>query len=139
MSDCGDVKKVFVPNKETVAEIPVINSGLMITDKAAEKIKLFTQQDQKTPETHGLRIAIVKEGCSGSSYTMDLADIQLSQSNGDKCFHHQGATAIIDKLSYLFITGSILDYTESLLGSGFKLLNPNEKKSCSCGSSVSFK
>lgn len=136
MSDCGDVKKVFVPSTEKVSGV---QAGVKLTDKAAEKIKLFTTQDQKSPETHGLRIAIVKEGCSGSSYTMDLAEIMPCKENGDKCFTHLGATVIIDKLSYLFITGSILDYTESLLGSGFKLLNPHEKKSCSCGSSVSFK
>ena len=138
MSECGDVKKVFVGGKATEKPSVGLVSGIKLTDKAAEKIKQFVVQDGKAPESSGLRIAIVKEGCSGSSYTMELAEIETCRINGDKLFSHDGATVMIDKLSYMFVSGSILDYTEGLLGSGFKLLNPNEKKSCSCGSSVAF-
>ena len=42
-----------------------------------------------------------------------------------------------EKLSYLFVIGSKVDYHESLLASGFQLVNPNIKRSCSCGSSFS--
>ena len=80
-------------------------------------------------------ISVVKDGCSGNSYTMDIAEISPHQKEGAKFFKKNGATVIVEKLSYLFVTGSVLDYTESLLASGFQLSNPNVKGTCSCGSS----
>ena len=69
---------------------------------------------------------------------MDLGDVESAKANGDKIFtHDNGALVIIDKLSYLFVIGSKVDYHESLLASGFQLVNPNIKRSCSCGSSFS--
>jgi iron-sulfur cluster assembly protein len=137
MSDCGDVKKVFVKNnQEEAAKLKPI-SGIDITDSAAEKIKHFAAVDKKSSEEYGLRVSVVKDGCSGNSYTMNLANIAESKENGDKIFTKNGATVIIEKLSYMFVLGSQLDYQESLLASGFQLVNPNIKKSCSCGSSFS--
>ena len=140
MSDCGDVKKVFVPandeaSKEAVKERRI--SGLDITDIAAEKIKHFCNVDGKSPEEYGLKISVVKDGCSGNSYAMDLAKISDSESAEDKIFSKNGATFMVEKLSYMFVIGSVLDYTETLLMSGFQIVNPNVKKSCSCGSSFS--
>ncbi|NBV43306.1 iron-sulfur cluster assembly accessory protein [bacterium] len=136
MSDCGDVKKVFVPaagNAPATLEKPII--GVEITDLAAEKIKLFLGNENKSPEEYGLKISVVKDGCSGKSYTMSLDKIQNSIDDGDKLFKHNGATVMIEKLSYLFVTGSRLDFVEALTGSGFNLTNPNVKKTCACGSS----
>lgn len=138
MSDCGDVKKAFVPIKEEFQkEAPKPVSSLEITEKAAEKIKYFASLDGKTPDQFGLKIGVVNDGCSGKSYTMDLVDITSSKENGDKVFEKNGAIVIVEKLSYLFVLGSTLDYHESLLASGFQLSNPNVKKACSCGSSFS--
>ncbi|RAP32963.1 iron-sulfur cluster assembly accessory protein [Candidatus Marinamargulisbacteria bacterium SCGC AG-410-N11] len=136
MSDCGNVQKVFVPSaKEKAAVKKQSISSVEITDYAAEKIKHFIQKDGKSVDDYGLKIQVVNDGCSGKSYTMDLSDIKSAQDNGDKVFSKNGAYIIIEKLSYLFVLGSRLDYTESLLASGFQLTNPNVKKSCSCGSS----
>lgn len=134
MSDCGDVKKVFVPTKD-VSTPPPATTGLVITPVAASKIKLFLEKDNKDPDAYGLHIAVVKDGCSGKSYVMNMSPIQAAIDNGDRIFTCDGATVMIDKLSYLFVTGSTLDYTEALTGSGFALHNPNIKKTCSCGSS----
>ncbi|MBT5855841.1 iron-sulfur cluster assembly accessory protein [bacterium] len=140
MSDCGNVQKVFVPtttDTDDVLEKRIV--GIEITDLAAEKILHFAKVDKKDATEYGLKISVVKDGCSGNSYQMDLAPIKDSQEAGDKIFEHNGAYAIVEKLSYLFVTGSILDYAETLLMSGFQIVNPNVKKSCSCGSSVAFK
>jgi iron-sulfur cluster assembly protein len=140
MSDCGDVKKVFVPNSEEKKD-PDVNAdvktivGIEITDIAAEKIVHFIKVDKKSPDEYGLRVSVVKDGCSGNSYTMDVGEIASSKDAGDKFFEKNGATVMVEKLSYLFVTGSVLDYTESLLASGFQLTNPNVKGTCSCGSS----
>ena len=136
MSDCGDVKKVFVPASPVVLETPVIK-GIEITPKAADKIKLFLENEGKSSSEFGLRICVKKDGCSGLSYVMDLAEISKSKELEDKIFEKEGSFAMIEKTSYFYVTGSYLDYIEALTGSGFSLVNPNIKKTCSCGSSFS--
>ena len=138
MSDCGNVQKVFVPSKEEKDNLETI-IGVDITDVAAEKIKFFVQSDGKNPSEYGLRISVVKDGCSGNSYTMELGDKSTAINNKDKIFEKDGAIVIVDKLSYLFVIGSRVDYHQTLLASGFQLINPNIKRSCSCGSSFSIK
>jgi len=138
MSKCGNVQKVFVPadkdqQKEQVNHHPA--RGISITDKAAEKIKHFLKSDGKSVKAYGLKVSVVQDGCSGKSYNMDLAPIKDGLKDGDRIFTKDGATVIIEKLSYMFLIGSELDYVETLLMSGFQLVNPNVKKSCSCGSS----
>lgn len=138
MADCGEVKKVFVASKpmaesEKPVEAPAF--GIQITDRAAEKIKLFVSGENHSPNEWGLFISVTKDGCSGNSYTMKIAPIADSKAAGDKIFEHNGGYAMIEKTSYFYVTGSILDYVEALTGSGFNLINPNIKKTCSCGSS----
>tara|TARA_B100001989_G_C24365101_1_gene376507 strand:+ start:106 stop:522 length:417 start_codon:yes stop_codon:yes gene_type:complete len=135
MSDCGNVQKVFVPSsKEETKNLKPI-TGVEISDRAAEKILFFCKSDKKDPTEFGLKVSVVKDGCSGNSYTMDLGSVSEAKKNGDKIFTHNGAHVIIEKLSYMFVIGSMVDYQETLLASGFQLVNPNIKRSCSCGSS----
>jgi iron-sulfur cluster assembly protein len=136
MSDCGNVKKTFIPIEPQENLVPS-STGFDVSDIAAEKIKHFLSVEKKDLKTHGLKISVVKDGCSGNSYTMDLAELAPSRDAKDKVFEKNGAYVIVEKLSYLFVIGSILDYKETLLASGFELSNPNIKKSCSCGSSFS--
>jgi iron-sulfur cluster assembly accessory protein len=140
MSDCGNVQNAFVnsSDKDQKSRLKQQNiQGVSITSKAAEKIKYFCEVDCKSFSEFGLRVSVVSDGCSGKSYTMSLSSIEDAQKNADKIFVHNGASLIIEKLSYLFVIGSELDFKETLLASGFELTNPNVKKSCSCGSSFS--
>ncbi len=141
MSNCGNVQNAFVSTddenqKKTVKQKQI--QGVEITSIAAQKIKHFCKVDGKSAADYGLRVSVVSDGCSGKSYTMTLASIAEAKQNGDKIFKNEGAYLIIEKLSYLFVVGSELDYKESLLASGFELVNPNIKRSCSCGSSFSI-
>jgi iron-sulfur cluster assembly protein len=141
MSDCGNVQNTFVNSEDDAVKEAVKQkqiTGVSITEKAAERIKHFCQVDGKCHTEYGLRVSVVADGCSGKSYTMTLSSIADANKAGDKVFEKDGAVLIIEKLSYLFVTGSELDYKESLLASGFELVNPNIKKSCSCGSSFSI-
>jgi iron-sulfur cluster assembly accessory protein len=136
MADCGDVQKAFVPIKDDEIKKPATSvASLQITDMAAEKIMHFSNMGDKTSDKYGLKVGVVNDGCSGKSYTMDLAEIGPCKEKGDKVFIKNGAAVIVEKLSYMFVIGSVLDYQESLLASGFQLTNPNVKGSCSCGSS----
>lgn len=138
MSDCGNVKKVFVPTEDK----PVVNKTIStfdITETAIEKIGHFLQKDGKSSSEFGLRVQVVRDGCSGNSYDIQIGNISDAISAGDKIFEFKNVTVIIEKLSYMFVIGSQLDYVETLLMSGFQITNPNVKRSCSCGSSFSVK
>lgn len=139
-SDCGNVKKVFVPTDETgappVKEPP---TPFSVTPGALQKMRHFIEKDNKHITTHGLRIQVVRDGCSGNSYDISMGSIEEAKAQGDKLFVFDELTVIIEKLSYMFVIGSCLDYVETLLMSGFQISNPNVKKSCSCGSSFSVK
>ena len=140
MSDCGNVKKVFVPTDDTVAT-PSVDPNLTFgaTDVAIEKVRHFIQKDGKAIDTHGLRVQVVKDGCSGNSYDISLSTLAEAEDKGDKLFQFEDVTSIVEKLSYMFVIGSQLDYVETLLMSGFQINNPNVKRQCSCGSSFSIK
>jgi len=79
----------------------------------------------------GLRVKVIGGGCSGLQYRMEVD----AAKERDKVFERGGARLIVDKKSFLYLNGSELDYTEELMASGFRLVNPNVKRSCGCGES----
>ena len=102
------------------------------TDKAAAKIVEFTKARPETTERTGLRVGIKGGGCSGMSYVFEVCDAPREK---DHVFEHGGAKVYIDPKSLLFLSGTQLDYRESLMGRGFALENPNVKQACGCGTS----
>ena len=102
---------------------------ISMTDGAARKIQTLVAE--KGMPDAGLRLKVVGGGCSGLTYKMDL-DLPR---DGDKIFERDGAKLIVDKKSFLYLNGSELDYSEELMSSGFRLVNPNVKRSCGCGES----
>lgn len=102
-----------------------------ISENAAKKIESLLAQQKK--EGQGLRVKVVGGGCSGLSYKMDL-DVQR---DGDRVFERDNAKVIVDRKSFIYLRGTELDYADGLMESGFKLQNPNVKRSCGCGSSFS--
>ena len=105
---------------------------LTITEKAAGKVKQIAAKQGK-PES-ALRVKVVGGGCSGMSYQFGFAD---DISDSDKVFEQHGVKVAVDASSLIYISGSQLDYEESLMKSGFKVSNPNAVASCSCGESFS--
>ena len=106
--------------------------AITVTEGAAAKIRdlIAASAEQVT----GLRVKIVGGGCSGLQYKMDLD----TERSGDKLFGDEGAVVIVDRKSFLYLNGTELDFSDSLLDAGFKLSNPNAKKTCGCGSSFSI-
>jgi iron-sulfur cluster assembly protein len=102
-----------------------------ISDNAVKKINALVAQQQK--DGQGLRVKVVGGGCSGLSYKMDL-DVQR---DGDRVFERDSAKVLVDRKSFIYLRGTELDYADGLMDSGFKLQNPNVKRSCGCGSSFS--
>jgi iron-sulfur cluster assembly protein len=102
-----------------------------ISDNAVKKIQTLVTQQEK--EGHGLRVKVIGGGCSGLSYKMDL-DLPR---DGDRIFERDSAKVLVDRKSFIYLRGTELDYADGLMDSGFKLQNPNVKRSCGCGSSFS--
>jgi iron-sulfur cluster assembly accessory protein len=102
-----------------------------LTTGAGQKVStLLTKQGRPNGV---LRVAVVGGGCSGLQYKMDLQDAPASR---DILVESAGVRVVVDPKSALYVTGSELDYLESLDG-GFKVKNPNAATSCSCGESFS--
>ena len=81
-----------------------------------------------------LRVSVVGGGCSGLQYKMDLVD---GPANRDIMVTSQEVRVVIDPKSALFVSGSVLDYSDDLQKGGFKVTNPNAEAHCSCGESFS--
>ena len=98
-----------------------------LTAIAAEKVRGFLEGQ----DTAGLRVGVRGGGCSGFQYAL-----ALDEPNGeDQIFDIDGIKVIVDEASLHYVDGSEVDYTESLMGSGFQVNNPNVVASCGCGSS----
>src|SRR6185295_11042147 len=105
---------------------------IKVTNNAAKKItSLLTRQGRSQGV---LRVAVVGGGCSGLQYKMDLQDAPASR---DILVETGGIKVVVDPKSALYVTGSELDYVDSLQDGGFKVKNPNAATSCSCGESFS--
>jgi iron-sulfur cluster assembly protein len=102
-----------------------------ISENAAKKIHTLVTQQNK--EDYGLRVKVVGGGCSGLSYKMDL-DLPR---DGDRIFERDNVKVLVDRKSFIYLRGTELDYADGLMDSGFKLQNPNVKRTCGCGSSFS--
>jgi len=82
-----------------------------------------------------LRVAVEGGGCSGFSYKFDFAD---SANDDDLLIERDGARVLIDEMSLEFLSGSEIDYANELIGSAFKINNPNATANCGCGTSFSI-
>ena len=105
---------------------------LSITPKALEEAKKLLVKHGK-PD-HGFRVGVRGGGCSGLTYVLDF---DKEPRKGDQVMEFDGIRIFLDIKSQLFLAGTTLDYTESLMDTGFKFQNPNAKRSCSCGESFS--
>jgi iron-sulfur cluster assembly protein len=122
-------------NANRPVSAPAFRTGderlIKLTESAGKKVSsLLTKQGRAAGV---LRVAVVGGGCSGLQYKMDLQD---SPANRDILVETAGVRVVVDPKSALYVTGSELDYLDTLDG-GFKVKNPNAATSCSCGESFS--
>jgi iron-sulfur cluster assembly protein len=101
-----------------------------LTDIAAEKVRDF-MQGQSAEDHVGLRVGVRGGGCSGFQYALALDE----QREDDHVFDSSGIRVLVDPASLRYVEGSTVDFTESFMGSGFEVSNPNVVSSCGCGSS----
>ena len=105
---------------------------LEFSDSAVKKLKQLQAEEQNS--NLKLRVSVYGGGCSGFQYTFSLEE---EEQPVDKSVVKDGATLLIDQMSYQYLTGSAVDYVEGLEGAMFVVNNPNAKSTCGCGSSFS--
>jgi len=96
--------------------------------KAVERIN---QLISKKPTGTFFRIAVKGGGCSGFKY-----DFTFDNKIDENDLKHENI--VVDKSSLNFLKGSLVDFSEELIGDSFKISNPKTKSSCGCGISFSF-
>ena len=101
-----------------------------LTDIAATKVREFMDAQGTTGEV-GLRVGVRGGGCSGFQYALALDE----KREEDHVFDSSGIRVLVDPASLRYVDGSTVDYTESFMGAGFEVSNPNVVSSCGCGSS----
>ena len=101
-----------------------------LTDIAADKVRGFLSSQESEGEV-GLRVGVRGGGCSGFQYALALDE----RRDEDHVFEYEGIRLLVDPASLRYVDGSQVDFTESMMGSGFEVNNPNVTASCGCGSS----
>lgn len=99
-----------------------------LTEAAEEKVSELLRENA---DAAALRIGIVGGGCSGFNYAFSFAE---EIEDGDHVVN-EGATVVVDPLSYHYLEGSKIDYKKSVQGEQFTISNPNAKTTCGCGTS----
>lgn len=102
-----------------------------LTSAAGEKVATLIARDRQGDY---LRIAITGGGCNGLSYKLRFAP---EPKRGDILVRSAGQAVLVDARTALYLKGTELDYSDKMIGGGFKYSNPNAKASCSCGESFS--
>ncbi len=111
----------------------IMNTGLTLTDNAAAKLAKLKAAEGN--DALMLRVYVTGGGCSGFSYGFDFAE---ELGDDDATFDNGTEMLVVDSLSYQYLAGSTIDYTEGLEGSRFIVNNPNATTTCGCGSSFSI-
>jgi iron-sulfur cluster insertion protein len=112
-----------------VTEMP---APLVFTDSAANKVKELIDEEGN-PELK-LRVFVSGGGCSGFQYGFTFDEVQ---NEDDSVMQKNGVTLLIDAMSYQYLVGAEIDYTEGVEGAQFVIKNPNATSTCGCGSSFS--
>jgi iron-sulfur cluster assembly accessory protein len=103
---------------------------IRVTENAARRLSSLLE---KQGRPHGaLRLAVIGGGCSGLQYKMDLVEGPAPR---DILVRSSNVRIVVDPKSALFVSGSLLDFSDDLQKGGFKVTNPNAVAHCSCGES----
>ena len=106
---------------------------ISVTDKAAAKIASLALKESRGEPI--LRVRVLAGGCSGFTYQLSFAD---GPAEDDHVIEAPGGVRVlVDPKSVPIVLGSTLDFNDSLLGGGLKVINPQAKHECACGDSFS--
>ena len=107
-----------------------------LTAPAANAVQGLLQKRELSPDEYSLRVFISGGGCAGFQYGMALEN-QVRET--DFTVTAFGVQVVVDEVSLDYLRGATVDYVEDIMGSGFKIDNPNAVAACGCGSSFRTK
>jgi len=103
---------------------------ITLTSAAAQAVSDLLSK-RNLPD-YSLRVFIQGGGCSGFQYGMAL-DNQVRDT--DLVLEQHGVKMLVDEVSIQYLNGATIDYVDEVMGSGFKITNPNAISTCGCGQS----
>ena len=108
----------------------ITTQDITLTQAASQAVKDLLEK--RNLSGYALRIFISGGGCSGFQYGMALENNIRAQ---DLRYDFDAVEVVVDEVSIQYLKGATVDYVDDLMGSGFKIENPNAIASCGCGSS----
>ncbi len=103
-----------------------------VSDRAAKRIAAILS---KEPAGAMLRVAVEGGGCSGFQYKFDIV---TDREDDDLILDADGYSVLVDSVSVDYMAGSVIDFSDELIGAAFKIENPNATAACGCGTSFSL-
>jgi iron-sulfur cluster assembly accessory protein len=110
----------------------IMTTNVTVTERAALRIGEILSQE---PAGTMLRVSVAGGGCSGFQYKFDT---DRAKADDDIVIERAGATVLIDPVSLNYMAGSEIDFVDDLIGSAFKINNPQATASCGCGTSFAL-
>ena len=108
---------------------------IKVSESASKKIVDMMKDDGFDPTNDYVRVGVKSGGCSGLSYELKF-DKEIGEN--DKVFEDNSVKIAVEKKSFLYLAGTVLEYSGGLNGKGFVFNNPNANRTCGCGESFSL-
>ncbi len=108
---------------------------IQVSETAKHRVISLMQEEGYDATKDYVRVGVKSGGCSGLSYELRF-DNKIDAS--DKVFEDNSVRILVDKKSFLYLVGTILEYSGGLNGKGFVFNNPNAQRTCGCGESFSL-
>ena len=108
---------------------------IKVSESASKKIVDMMKDDGFDPAKDYVRVGVKSGGCSGLSYDLTF-DNKIGEN--DKVFEDNNVKIAVEKKSFLYLAGTILEFSGGLNGKGFVFNNPNASRTCGCGESFSL-
>jgi iron-sulfur cluster assembly protein len=109
---------------------------IQIKPAAMNRLRELREKQEDPSQPMVLRMGVRNGGCSGLSYVMDFStEEEIQEDDEIDEYETEKIKCVVDAKSMLYLYGLELDYSDELIGGGFKFFNPNAEEACGCGSS----
>jgi iron-sulfur cluster assembly protein len=108
---------------------------IQVSETAKKRVIAMMEDDGFDSSKDYVRVGVKSGGCSGLSYELKF-DNKTTET--DKIFEDNEVRILVDKKSFLYLVGTVLEYSGGLNGKGFVFNNPNAQRTCGCGESFSL-
>jgi iron-sulfur cluster insertion protein len=128
-----DIMTASATTNQHSAAVAPIPTPIIFTESAAKKVQELIEEEANNELK--LRVFVQGGGCSGFQYGFTFDEVV---NDDDTCLEKNGVTLLVDSMSFQYLVGAEIDYTEGLEGAQFVIKNPNATTTCGCGSSFSM-